>query len=379
LRLVVISGAVMMKITSSTSITSMSGVMLMSLIGCEAGLRSRRPNAMMRAVSGWRRAASRAVVGEAFEVGLAGGDPLAEDVVGEHGRNRDRDAAAVMTSASPTGPETRSIVMLRAGDARQRIGRSPHGAKEPTKGAVLPIEASSTWPHCRCDSPRWSAFAQAPRELRIEVPLVCSVPAAGRAVAASTSAATPVRDSIADSRVRPSSSVAASQKAGTARSDVAPGAAQQPAFPEHQHPGCDRHRQQQQALPRGRRYRFGSSSRRGLPRSGLQAEHVVHAVQARRAAGDEARGAQAAFGVVARLVLRCVISMRSPVPANKHRVVTDVSPPRTLAKPIVPGTRSPVWPLRVCRRLRLQVVASAFATTSPIASAVRSVHRPCGG
>jgi hypothetical protein len=45
-RLLAISGAVMMKITSSTSITSMSGVMLMSLMGCEPGLRSSRPKAM---------------------------------------------------------------------------------------------------------------------------------------------------------------------------------------------------------------------------------------------------------------------------------------------------------------------------------------------
>ena len=45
-RLDVISGAVIMKITSSTSITSISGVMLMSLIGCAPGVRSRRPKAI---------------------------------------------------------------------------------------------------------------------------------------------------------------------------------------------------------------------------------------------------------------------------------------------------------------------------------------------
>ncbi len=45
-RLEVISGAAIMKITSSTSITSISGVMLMSLMGCDEGLRSRRPKAM---------------------------------------------------------------------------------------------------------------------------------------------------------------------------------------------------------------------------------------------------------------------------------------------------------------------------------------------
>ncbi len=46
-RLDVISGAAIMKMTSSTSITSISGVMLMSLIGCDVGLRSRRPKAMV--------------------------------------------------------------------------------------------------------------------------------------------------------------------------------------------------------------------------------------------------------------------------------------------------------------------------------------------
>ncbi len=52
-RLVVISGAVIMKITSSTSITSISGVMLMSLIGREPGLRSRRPKAMAQDSMRW--------------------------------------------------------------------------------------------------------------------------------------------------------------------------------------------------------------------------------------------------------------------------------------------------------------------------------------
>jgi len=47
-RLEVISGAVIMKITSSTSITSINGVMLMSLIGAGPVLRSKRPKAMER-------------------------------------------------------------------------------------------------------------------------------------------------------------------------------------------------------------------------------------------------------------------------------------------------------------------------------------------
>src|SRR6185503_21180379 len=42
------SGAVTMKITSSTSTTSINGTMLISAIGCEAFLRSKLPKAMVR-------------------------------------------------------------------------------------------------------------------------------------------------------------------------------------------------------------------------------------------------------------------------------------------------------------------------------------------
>jgi len=59
LRLEVISGAVIMKITSSTSMTSISGVMLMSLIGCTPGVRSRRPKAMSGRFHGHGRAPGR--------------------------------------------------------------------------------------------------------------------------------------------------------------------------------------------------------------------------------------------------------------------------------------------------------------------------------
>src|SRR5437868_13773745 len=91
-RLEVMSGAVIMKITSSTSMTSMSGVMLMSLIGCAPGLRSRRPKAMDSGGFGGVGDHLAQVVREALELGLALGDTLAEDVVREHGGNRDREA-----------------------------------------------------------------------------------------------------------------------------------------------------------------------------------------------------------------------------------------------------------------------------------------------
>ena len=65
-----------MKITSSTSMTSISGVMLMSLIGCDAGraLEAAEGHASALAAPA-RRSASidhlAQVVGEAFELGLA--------------------------------------------------------------------------------------------------------------------------------------------------------------------------------------------------------------------------------------------------------------------------------------------------------------------
>src|SRR5687767_6638530 len=91
LRLELISGAVIMKITSSTSITSISGVMLMSLIGDGPLVRSRRPKAMSGRL-GLVGDHFAQVVGEAFELGLAGADTLAEDVVGQHRGNRDGQA-----------------------------------------------------------------------------------------------------------------------------------------------------------------------------------------------------------------------------------------------------------------------------------------------
>src|SRR5436305_5350288 len=100
LRLDDISGAVIMKMTSSTSITSISGVMLMSLIGCAPGLRSSRPNAMASGEGAGRRGRGALgvedhlaqVVREPFELGLARRNALAEDVERQHGRDRHREA-----------------------------------------------------------------------------------------------------------------------------------------------------------------------------------------------------------------------------------------------------------------------------------------------
>ena len=50
----------------------------------------------------------------------------------------------------------------------------------PMNGAVLPIEASSTWPNCSCASTAVQRVAQAPRQLRVGWPSASSVPAGGR-------------------------------------------------------------------------------------------------------------------------------------------------------------------------------------------------------
>src|SRR4051812_1374605 len=57
------SGAVMMKMTSSTSITSMSGTMLISAIGAPALLESKLAKAMAAPSGGGRPAGQRAHVG----------------------------------------------------------------------------------------------------------------------------------------------------------------------------------------------------------------------------------------------------------------------------------------------------------------------------
>jgi hypothetical protein len=82
----------MMKITTSTSITSTSGVMLMSLMGCGPWVRSsgRKP---------WPHCAPDGVgqqlaqvAREAFQVGLDAADQAAEHVVAQHGRDGHRQA-----------------------------------------------------------------------------------------------------------------------------------------------------------------------------------------------------------------------------------------------------------------------------------------------
>src|SRR5262245_22419757 len=98
------SGAVMMKITSSTSITSISGIMLMSAIGAPMPLRWKPPKAMSDSLLGWNwfrhhhgahvvdmcagGENGEQVVRECIELRQHDAIGAHERVIGEHRRNR---------------------------------------------------------------------------------------------------------------------------------------------------------------------------------------------------------------------------------------------------------------------------------------------------
>ena len=58
---------------------------------------------------------------------------------------------------------------------------------------------------------------------------------------------------------------------------------------------------------------------------------------------------------VMRLDALWVISRRSPISANIAVCSPTMSPARTVAKPMVPGTRSPVWPFTTVDRAIFQI------------------------
>src|SRR6184192_3731628 len=121
----------------------------------------------------------------------------------------------------------------------------PHTVpKRPMNGAVLPIDASSTWPNCSCVSTACSASRSRRVSCESMWPWASSVLAFGLAVAASSSGASTCSRSNAASWSRPDATLAALQNADRAR-DVDTHAAQQPAFPEDHHPGAHRHHEQQ--------------------------------------------------------------------------------------------------------------------------------------
>mmetsp|Transcript_6334 Transcript_6334/g.25725 ORF Transcript_6334/g.25725 Transcript_6334/m.25725 type:complete len:413 (-) Transcript_6334:1763-3001(-) len=166
----------------------------------------------------------------------------------------------------------------------------------PTKGAVAPTEASSTWPNCR----RASTVCNASRSRRVRrdsrLPAASSVAARVSAVAASSKGSSSCSVSNACSAWRPSLTPAADQKAGTARSRPRRARRSSQAF----------HRISAQALTDI----ASSSSATARPTTSLcaqksskpvmsvlEAQHVVHAEQAGGLAGQEARRAQAALGI----------------------------------------------------------------------------------
>ena len=88
----------------------------------------------------------------------------------------------------------------------------------PMNGAVLPIEASSTWPNCSCASTPCSASRRRRVSCESAWPLASSVPPGGVAIAAASSGLSARSRSNAASCSRPASSDGAAQNAGTARS-----------------------------------------------------------------------------------------------------------------------------------------------------------------
>ena len=127
-----------MKITSSTSMTSISGVMLMSLIGGGPGLRSRRPKAMAAQPAAGAAASTiisrRSCAKPSSSASLAR-DPLAEDVVGEHRGDRHRQAGGRhhQRLADRAG-DLLDRDRARRRDAEQRVVDAPDGAEQADEG-----------------------------------------------------------------------------------------------------------------------------------------------------------------------------------------------------------------------------------------------------
>ena len=176
--------------------TSISGVMLMSLIGCAPGLRSRRPKAMAALAQAAGRAPGRSqarprplggsdrrergglvlhdhlaqVVREAFELGLARGDALAEDVVGEHRRDRDGQAGGRHHQRFADRPRD-ALDRDRAGrrDAEQRVVDAPDGAEQADERRRAADRGEQHLAELELAEDAVQRVAQAPRQLRVDV------------------------------------------------------------------------------------------------------------------------------------------------------------------------------------------------------------------
>src|SRR5688572_8834731 len=127
------SGAVMMKMTSSTSITSMSGIMLISAIGAWAPLLLNPPNAISGRFPdlGAGRQHGVQVVSERIQAREHDAVGAHEGVVGEHRGNRNREAERRHDErlAYRTGHLVEGALAGKA-DVHERVVDAPHGAEQ---------------------------------------------------------------------------------------------------------------------------------------------------------------------------------------------------------------------------------------------------------
>ena len=66
--------------------------------------------------------------------------------------------------------------------------------------------------------------------------------------------------------------------------------------------------------------------------------------------------------------------MRSPGPERRTECSPTTEPPRSVANPIVPGLRAPVWPSRTRTLFSASPMARPWAAASPRRSAVPDGH-----
>ncbi len=301
-----------------------------------------------------------------------------------------------MTSASPTGPATRSIVIVPALEiARERVVDAPDGAEQADerrraadrRQRDLPVAAVAASTACRLSrSRRVSCEASWPACRR-------AMPRRLEPVAASSSGSSTASRSKAPSCTRAASRSGAAQNAGTARAMSRRDPAQQPAFPEDQHPGADRHREQQQRhraddavalLPElQQRRRMSAVSMRCVTAAALSRRHrAPPACRTGRSSrvGQETRRAQAALGIgaAARALVGDLDALAGA--GEQHGVVADDVAAADGGK---------------ADRRRIALAGHAFAAVDravargrgrarrrrprPSAARCRSARRPCGG
>src|SRR6218665_3658324 len=168
----------------------------------------------------------------------------------------------------------------------------------PMNGAVLPMEASTTWPNCSWASTRCSASRRRRVSWDSIRPWASSVPAVGVTIAASTSGDSERSRSKAVSWARPRSSEVAAQNAGTARRmSVRTRCSSQP-FQKISTQALTDISSSSTATPRMTASPCSQNCQVPFMRWGSgDAEHVVHVEQAGPAACEEPCRTQAALRV----------------------------------------------------------------------------------